>query len=164
MENTVERIIQAYELMPHPEGGFYKRSYCAPEKIGGATFPGGRPFSTAIYYLLVAGDFSALHRIKSDELWHWYEGAPVRIHVITPEGNFSTLELGGLQNGQRQYQVLVPAQCWFAAESVGDPGYTLTGCTVAPGFDFHDFELAIADDLSRQLPGQETFIRKFCRH
>ena len=164
----IKELIEYYKLLPHPEGGFYRQTYIAAESILQAALPnrfeGNRPFSTAIYFLLPHGNFSAFHRIKSDELWHFYEGCPLNIHVIHPNGDYECLKLGSNLNNGESYQLVVPANAWFASEPTGETGtFALVGCTVSPGFDFADFELAEADILVEQYPNHEQLIRHFTR-
>jgi predicted cupin superfamily sugar epimerase len=126
-------------------------------------FDGNRSFSTAIYFLLPFGNFSAFHRIKSDEVWHFYEGGVLHIHVIHPNGDYECLKLGSNMNNGESYQLVVPANAWFASEPVGDPGsFVLVGCTVAPGFDFSDFELAEEAALTNEFPKHKELIRRLC--
>ena len=99
-------------------------------------------FSTAIYFLLQRGDFSAFHRIKSDECWHFYEGKTIIIHVINEAGEYAVIYLGRSIEKGEVYQAVVPAGAWFASEPGPGTDYALVGCTVAPGFDFRDFEMA----------------------
>jgi hypothetical protein len=164
----IQALIQHYNLLPHPEGGFFRQTYAAAEQISKEALPerfeGSRSYSTAIYFLLPHGSFSAFHRIKSDEVWHFYEGCPINIHVIHPNGEYECLKLGcNLKNGE-SYQLVVPANAWFASEPVGEPGtFSLVGCTVAPGFDFIDFELAEAAVLIHQFPLYQQLISRLCR-
>lgn len=164
----IEELINHYHLLHHPEGGFYRQTYIAEESISQAALPtrfnGDRPFSTAIYFLLPHGSFSAFHRIKSDEVWHFYEGCSLNIHVIRPNGVYNLLKLGRNPQKGESYQLVVPANAWFASEPVGAPGsFALVGCTVAPGFDFADFELAEARILVEQFPDHAQLIRRLCR-
>ena len=167
-ENKIQALINHYNLLPHPEGGFYRQTYVAEDSIPSVALPerfdGNRPFSTAIYFLLPHGSFSAFHRIKSDEVWHFYEGCALNIHVIHPNGDYACLKLGRNMNNGESYQLVVPANAWFASEPVGDAGsFALVGCTVAPGFDFADFELADAEKLVEQYPNQAQLIRRLSR-
>ena len=107
-----------------------------------ARFPGARRASTAIYFLLEAGDFSAFHRLRSDEVWHFYAGSPLIVHVIEPAGEYSSICLGSDADDGEVFQCVVRAGCWFGSELVDGGSYALVGCTVAPGFDFEDFEMA----------------------
>ncbi len=149
------------ELVPHPEGGFYRETYRGALSV--PAHGGERAVSTAIYFLLTGGNFSAFHRIRSDELWHYYGGDPVCVRLLHADGRLEERLVGmDIAAGQRP-QVVVPANCWFAASVVKPDGWTLVGCTVAPGFDFSDFELADRTVLSNQFPGHDDVIRQFTR-
>lgn len=132
--NHPDELIRALDLQPHPEGGCYQETYRAPAEEG------QRSSVTAIYYLLRAGERSHWHRVDATEIWHWYAGAPLALH-ISPDGRSSeTRHLGNdFSKGQRPQVVLDP-HVWQSAESLGD--WTLVGCTVAPGFEFSGFEMA----------------------
>jgi predicted cupin superfamily sugar epimerase len=114
-------------------------------------FPGDRNFSTAIYFLLRSQDRSAFHKIKSDELWHFHAGTSLSIYVIQ-DGVLAIHKLGSNPDKGESLQVVIPANCWFGAKVEQPDSYTLSGCTVAPGFDFRDFELAERKMLSKQFP------------
>lgn len=164
---TVEQLVDFYQLEPHPEGGFYQETYRSKESISQQSLPdrfkGERSFSTAIYFLLPAGHYSAFHRIKSDELWHFYAGEALHIYVIDEEGAFITINLGAdILNGETM-QAVVPAGCWFASRPVKSTGYCFVGCTVSPGFDFADFELARAEELTQIHPEHKELINSLCR-
>lgn len=164
---TVENLIQQFSLAPHPEGGFYKETYrstglIAAENLTPA-FAGSRPYSTAIYFLLPAGMFSAFHAISSDECWHFYDGLPLHIYIIEPNGNLNVVKLGrNIQHGE-VYQAVVPAHCWFASRPAGSSGYSFTGCTVAPGFDFADFRMAGRAALLANYPQHQNIIAALTR-
>lgn len=155
--------IKYLNLIPHPEGGYYKEVYRSKENILENCLPNrftsSRAFSTSIYYMLEKGDFSAFHKIKSDELWHFYDGDPISIHVIDEEGNLTTHKLGLSPENDILPQVTIFANQWFAAESMGD--YSLVGCTVSPGFDFDDFEIADIDTLKNSYSDHVKIIEKF---
>ncbi|MEQ1800271.1 MAG: cupin domain-containing protein, partial [Lacibacter sp.] len=143
---TIQQLIETYQLLPHPEGGYYSRTYESEELIAASALPerfdDDRLISTAIYFLLDGKNFSAFHRIKSDELWHFYTGDGLLIYVIHPDGRGEILKLGNdLINGF-SFQQVVKAGCWFASKPITENGFSFAGCTVAPGFDFADFELA----------------------
>lgn len=142
MQARVQQLIHHYQMQSHPEGGYFRQTYRAAGTIPPAVLPEGfsgeRPFSTAIYFLLEQGNFSAFHRIRSDECWHFYEGQTLLVHVLDQSGSLNTIRLGpDLTNGE-VYQYVVPANCWFASEPAPGTDYSLVGCTVAPGFDFAD--------------------------
>jgi len=163
---TAKDFIAHYELQQHPEGGYYKETYRSKGVINKEclpTFDGDRNFSTAIYFLLEKGNFSAFHRIKSDECWHFYAGNSLLFHVIHENGNLETIKLGSnILNGET-FQFIVPANCWFASEPAKESNFSFVGCTVAPGFDFADFELADAGRLSKLYPQHEALIRRLTR-
>jgi len=162
-----QHLIKQYDLQPHPEGGWYKQSYKSAEYISAAALPerfgGDRPFSTAIYFLLEKDNFSAFHRIKSDECWHFYSGGPLEIFVIQQNGELVTVILGNDCSKGQLFQYVVSAGCWFASRPAPGSDYCFVGCTVAPGFDFADFELANAEQLINKYPQHSTSIRELCR-
>jgi predicted cupin superfamily sugar epimerase len=167
LNSTAEAIIAKLQLSRHPEGGWFQESYRSTETVPAKGLPerfgGCRPFSTAIYFLLQRGDFSALHRIKSDELWHFYTGSPLAIQVITPEGVHLEIKLGADLAAGESFQATVPAGCWFGAELAGEGEFALVGCTVAPGFDFDDFEMGARQELSGLFPAQRDLIERLTR-
>jgi len=165
--STAKEVVDMLQLQPHPEGGYFREMYRSGEFISGDSLPiqfgdGSRSISTAIYFMLEKGNFSAFHRIKSDEVWHHYEGAAVEVVVIHADGRSEVLSLGkDYAKGQRPLQV-VPAGCWFASR-VTDCGFALVGCTVAPGFCFDDFELADRDELIACYPQHRSLIVELTR-
>jgi predicted cupin superfamily sugar epimerase len=168
--NVTDRInsyVQAFHMQPHPEGGFYASTYRSREYIPAAAlpdrFPADRLVSTAIYFLLAGHQFSAFHRIKSDELWHFYDGCGLEIYVIHPDGRGEVLRLGRDIAQGYAFQQLVPAGCWFASRPVDSTSFCLVGCTVAPGFDFEDFELANCAALTQQFPAHRSWIEQLTR-
>ncbi len=166
-DGRYQELIKAYDLQPHPEGGFYKQTYVSDLIIPADALPegfgGDRCISTAIYFLLPAPHFSAFHRIKSDELWHFYEGSSLHIHVIDPDGKYTLLRLGRDLAGGDAYQHVVKAGSWFASETGIGEGFGFVGCTVSPGFDFADFELASREVLIKQFPQHEGLVSRLCR-
>ena len=153
-------------LLPHPEGGYYAETYRSEGIIPVSAlnnFTGSRRYSTAIYYLLEKGGFSAFHRIKSDECWHFYAGDTLLIHVLHNNGKCEYVQLGGGIDKGEMLQFMVPANTWFAAECAAQSTFVLAGCTVAPGFDFADFELADKITLSGFYPQHTTIIQQLCR-
>ena len=161
---TAKEWIERLELLPHPEGGFYKRTYRSEGVFAGDIdrdpFPAGRPWSTSIFYLMEAGDFSAFHRIKSDETWHFYAGGPMELYILKDPVHLETIRMG---QGE-QLQIVVPANHWFAAAPIEGANYCLMGCTLSPGFDFRDHDMARADELISLYPEQAHTIRRYCRH
>jgi uncharacterized protein len=164
---SAEQLIQQYKLEPHPEGGWYKETYRSLELIAATALPerfsGARVFSTAIYFLLEAGNFSAFHKIKSDECWHFYSGDPLAVYMLKQDGSLDMIHLGNDISKQQVFQYVVPANCWFASRPSAENKFSFVGCTVAPGFDFADFELATADNLASEFPHHKDLIRSLCR-
>ncbi len=160
-----KNLISQYNLMPHPEGGYFRETYRSDESIPESGLPsrfqGNRTFSTAIYFLLLKDLFSAFHRIKSDECWHFYEGDSLLVHVLHTNGNYELIRLGKNREEGEVYQAVVPAGAWFASETKGE--YSFVGCTVAPGFNFLDFELAKTAELKAQYPEFTGLIDRLCR-
>ena len=165
--SITNQLIQTYNLEPHPEGGWYKQTYKSNEEIDAGALPerfgANRAFSTAIYFLLEKGNFSAFHRIKSDECWHFYAGDPLLIYIIEQNGDLIVIALGNdLEKGQT-FQCVVPANCWFASRPAPKSEYSFVGCTVSPGFEFEDFELADVTALSVMYPQHKSIIKELCR-
>ncbi|MBC7626083.1 cupin domain-containing protein [Ferruginibacter sp.] len=161
------QLIQQYNLQPHPEGGWFKETYKCHEYIPASALPkrfgSNRAFSTAIYFLLEQGNFSAFHRIKSDECWHFYAGDPLRVYVLQPNGHLDIIDLGNDIFQGQQFQYIVPANCWFASRPLPGSSFCFVGCTVAPGFDFADFEMADAASLIAKYPQYQNIIKELCR-
>lgn len=149
-------------MQPHPEGGYFVETYRSAEHIAHSALPnrfsGDRVFGTAIYFLLESHHISALHRIQADELWHFYTGGPLDVFVITQEGELTIIKLGNNPDRGEVFQAVVPAGCWFGSKPAEGSSFSLVGCTVAPGFDFADFEMADRDTLLRQYPQHKTII------
>jgi predicted cupin superfamily sugar epimerase len=167
MTNDAPYWIHNLQLQPHPEGGHYRQTYRAdlllPKESLPTRFQGPRAASTAIYFLLAGDDFSAFHRLQSDELWHFYLGGTLVVHVIEADGRYSQIKLGpNLENGEA-FQAVVKAGCWFASQVLDETSFALVGCTVAPGFDFEDFELAKREELARTYPEHRDVIHKLTR-
>ena len=163
----IDQLIRKFNLQRHPEGGWYTQTYKSTEQIPANALPnrfnGDRSFSTAIYFLLERRNFSAFHKIKSDECWHFYSGDPLHIYVIQPTGELKTIILGNDFEKEHTFQFIVPANCWFASRPAPNSKYCFVGCTVAPGFEFGDFELADADDLALLYPQHKKIIKELCR-
>jgi predicted cupin superfamily sugar epimerase len=154
-------VIAALGLAPHPEGGFFSETFRSPAQVD-APFGVRRAASTAIYFMLRAGDFSAFHSVRSDEVWHHYLGASLELHTIDPSGRHPRIELGAeLLHGERP-QWIVPAGTLQAARVIGE-GFGLCGCTVAPGFDFADFDMPPRSALVARFPALRDVIESFTR-
>lgn len=162
MPTRTEQLISSLRLQSHPEGGYFAETYRSSGtfKAGSGAFPDGRNYSTSIYYLLENGDVSLFHRIRSDEIWHHYEGSSLTIHLLPENGIYEKKSVGIKLSHGEYPQLVVPAGVWFGV-TVGQPdSYSLCGCTVSPGFDFDDFELARRDELLRKFPGNKAIIRR----
>jgi predicted cupin superfamily sugar epimerase len=164
---SYQTLVQTFNLLPHPEGGFYKEVYRSGETIPVSALPsrfkGERVFATGIYFLLLQNNFSAFHRIQSDESWHFYIGGSLLIHIIHHDGTYQLIHLGNdIANGE-VFQAVVPAGSWFASECAPGVAFSFAGCTVSPGFDFADFELAFARDILAKYPEHKLVIKKLCR-
>lgn len=160
--------IDELELSAHPEGGFYKEIYRAPDKVILPTEAEegkqSRAAATLIYFLMLKNNFSAFHRIKSDEIWNYIEGGSVTIHMIDPASKeYRQEKLGSLSMGGCSPIVIVPSHCWFAAEVAENQDYSLVNCFVAPGFEFSDFELAHQETLIKDYPEYADIITRLTR-
>lgn len=160
----VARLVEHLNLKPHPEGGFYTESYRAPDWVTRSADGAQRASSTAIYYLLESGAWSAWHRIASDEIWHFYAGSPLKVQVLMPSKELVTHVLGpALEQPGCVYQAVVLAGCWFAAELDTPDSFALVGCTVAPGFEFSEFDLADGAQLLADYPQHAEVIHRLLR-
>lgn len=164
---TAQAYINKYNLQKHPEGGWYKETYKSEELIPKNALPerfdGARAFSTAIYFMLEQANFSAFHRIKSDECWHFYAGGALLVYIITNKGTLNVIRLGNNPEKNEVFQYVVPANCWFASIPDKDVSFSFVGCTVSPGFNFNDFELAYSSELISQYPQHTNIISSLCR-
>ncbi|HEX6996907.1 MAG TPA: cupin domain-containing protein [Gammaproteobacteria bacterium] len=159
------RLIERFALEPHPEGGYFREVYRAELALPHPTIP-ERPLrhsGTLIYYLLLESQFSAFHRVRwSDEIWHLYAGGPLELHTIDAAGRHALHVLASdWERGEPT--ALVPAGCWQAARPAAGSGFVFGGCTVAPGFDFADFEMPSRDELAARYPRHRELIRALTR-
>jgi predicted cupin superfamily sugar epimerase len=167
---TAQQLTEALGLLPHPEGGFYRETYRAsevlPQEALGARHSGPRSASTAIYFLVTAGSFSALHRIASDEVWHFYAGHPLEVVSIDEDDVLHIARIGMNLAAGEVPQYVVPKGRWFGSRLTSPhapDAYALVGCTVAPGFDFADFELADRGALIARHPQHQAIIEALTR-
>ncbi|NIJ44502.1 hypothetical protein FHR24_000941 [Wenyingzhuangia heitensis] len=160
--NRADLLIKELNLSEHPEGGYFKETYRSDGIIIShhlsMEFNGNRAYGTSIYFLLKSNSFSAFHKINQDEIWHFHEGSPVRIHQISPRGEYTSVVLGSDVLNKQQFQHVVPANYWFGATVENKDNYTLVGCTVSPGFDFDDFTLAKRAELISLFPEHQEII------
>lgn len=161
---TKAEIISKLKLEKHPEGGYFKETYrsalTAESALLPSYFEGSRQFSTCIYFMLTSDSFSAFHRVQQDEIWHFYTGQTILLHMISENGDYSKVKIGNRLDQGEIPQFVVPAKIWFAAEIIASEGFALVGCTVSPGFDFKDFELANRKDLMKKFPEHKAIISK----
>ena len=162
---TAQDLIKLYDLKPHPEGGYFRETYRSAGKIAKAALPknfaGDCAFSTAIYYLLRQGEQSKLHRLKTDEIFHFYLGAPLIIVQIFPD-RVEKIRLGPNVAAGETVQHIVPAGCWFGGYPEPGSQFCFVGCTVAPGFEFADFEVnPDRQKLLKEFPHAREEILKF---
>jgi predicted cupin superfamily sugar epimerase len=157
-------LVERLGLAPHPERGFFVETHRAATAVSAATHTGPRAASTAIYFLITAdAPATYLHRLKSDEVFHLYEGGPLDVLRLHPDGRWDAPRLGlDLAAGERP-QIVIPAGTWFGTELTPGTEYCLVGCTVAPGFDFTDFELAEGPELAARYPGAAERIARMSR-
>lgn len=157
-------LIRNLQLAPHPEGGWYRETYRSEESIPAGSLParysGARSFATAIYFLLEAGQFSAFHRLASDEAWFHHAGGDLEIFCIDEAGSLSVLRLG---SGAGRWQAFIPRGAWFASRPVDGSDFSLVSCVVAPGFSFDDFELGSRAALVEQYPQHAALIHALTR-
>lgn len=162
MKKDANYWIRQLDLQRHVEGGAFKEIYRSPLMIGKESLPpsftSSKSISTSIYFLLESHQCSLFHRIKSDEIWHFYSGDPLLIHEIFPSGQLVTHLLGANPDNNESFQAVIQAGNWFASHVAPGGSYTLAGCTVAPGFDFEDFVLAERTELMRQYPDHAELI------
>lgn len=156
---SAQEWISHLQLIPHPEGGHYRETYRSQEQLQAPGFSGLRNISTAIYFLLEGDERSHFHRIASDELWFFHEGETLEI-VMMHEDRLETVVLGKNIGKGECLQAIVPAGVWFAARLKKREGFALVSCTVAPGFDFSDFELGKKSDLLEKYPQHAVIVEE----
>ena len=163
MNKKVKELVDKLNLQPHPEGGYFAETYRSSLQLNELEgFTGSRSCSTGIYFLLTDGNISHLHKIKSDEMWHFYSGSPLRVVMLEDNGAISEKRLGQNMEAGEVFQFVVPKGVWFGAEVIDVGEYSFVGCTVAPGFDFSDFELANKNNMIDKFPMHKDFLSKFC--
>lgn len=164
MARSAQEWIDLLDLQEHPEGGYFKEVYRSEGGVEMSALPkrygmrGRRAFCTSIYYMLTSDQFSALHRLRSDETWHFYAGSPLKISILSPAGVHTDVFLGNDPMNNQEFQIVIPHNHWFGAKVIQTGGYTLAGCTVSPGFDFKDFEMGERGKLLKRFPDHSTLI------
>ncbi|PBQ34423.1 hypothetical protein CNR22_22465 [Sphingobacteriaceae bacterium] len=163
----VEELVNYLNLSPHPEGGFYKEAYRSAGTISKESLPeefgGDRNFATAIYFLIEKNNFSALHKIKSDETWHFYSGDALEVIEINEQGELKITLVGNKMDEGQVFQYTVKANTWFGSRVQQGGECALVGCTVAPGFNFADFEMAGRHSLISLYPQHKTIVEEMTR-
>lgn len=155
MKTEIERIIKKLDLVPHPEGGYYRETYRSEEK----TKNGKRNLMTSIYFLLTSEHVSHFHRIKSDEIWHYHGGSPLVVHILDAAGHHE--HIVGFDMGKNYFpEFLVPKNTIFGSTVLKKNSFSLVSCSVAPGFDFADFELFKKEELLNEYPIHEKIIER----
>ena len=156
--------IQKLGLIPHPHGGYYRENYRSTDSIPQDALPGrfdgDRRWGTSIYLLIEGHRPSYLHRLRSDEIWHFYTGSPLALHIILEDGTYSKVLLGNDPDAREQFQNVIRAGSWVGANVQSSHGYSLVGCTVVPGFEYDDMLVAKRDSLLVEFPQHEEIISK----
>lgn len=167
MPGEIDVLVKKLELIPHPEGGYFKELYRSKDivKPSDKRYEGeSRSASTSIYYLLGGKDFSSFHKVNSDEIWQYCSGCPLTLYVIGKDTLLKTIKIGNpLEDPQATYQYCVEADQWFAAQPNNSSEFTLVTCTVSPGFDFKDWSPAERDSLIVEYPEYVDIITRFTR-
>tara|TARA_R110002126_G_scaffold277560_2_gene423534 strand:- start:19551 stop:20051 length:501 start_codon:yes stop_codon:yes gene_type:complete len=159
---NAQELIDFFNLTAHPEGGYFKETYRSKGEILEQNlaeyFEGNRSYGTSIYFLLTSDKFSAFHKISQDETWHFYKGTALRLHIISPLGDYSFVIIGNNFAAGEVPQFTVLAHHYFAAEVLQKNSFSFVGCTVAPGFDFRDFVLPTCVKLTSEFPKHKEII------
>ncbi len=165
--NKADIYIEKLKLVPHPEGGYFREIYRSDEVLKGEDLPrrykGSRAFSTSIYFLLKGEQKSLLHKLKSDEIWHFYDGSSVKLYMIDSDDKLSVKLLGRNIDAKESIQFVIKRGYWFCAEVSDENSFSLFGCTVAPGFNFSDFELGDSKELLKLYPQHKKLVKKFTK-
>jgi len=163
MNQKAKYYIQKLQLEKHPEGGYFREVYRSGEMISIDAPKKNlkRNVSTSIYFLLEGSQISKFHRLKSDELWHFYDGDSIKVYILDEKGKLTETVLGKKMEDEEVFQTVIKNNNWFAAEVMNKRSFALIGCTVSPGFDFSDFELANREFLLDSFPIHKNLILKF---
>ena len=167
-KNEADFFVNLFNLQPHPEGGYFSQTFKSNHSVKSTDIErygnNSRCAGTSIYYLLNKTDFSAWHKLQSDEIWHYYKGCEVIIYLIDKQNNLKSYVLGDpSKNINAVFQISISSDTWFAAELIDKDSYCLIGCTVNPGFEFIDFELGDSNLLIHEFPQHEVIITKLTR-
>ena len=162
MQNA-DYYIRKLDLKPHPEGGYFSEIYRSSEAVSGGLperFDGKRSLYSSIYFLLNKKDFSAFHILKADEIWHFYCGSAILLHILKHNGELETVKLGNDIEKREHFKYCIKAGQYFAAEVKDKSSFGLVGCTVAPGFDFKDFAFGEKNLLINKYPADKELIER----
>jgi uncharacterized protein len=163
LNKDAEYWINKLNLQKHPEGGFFVQTYKSNKLVNLPEYDGPRYACTAIYYLLTGEEFSSFHKIRSDEMWHFYTGSSLTLHIIEANGRLNEVRLGADIDKGESFQAVVKSNSWFAASVNNNSSYSLVGCTVSPGFDYHDWELGDIETLIKLYSKHKSIIEKYTR-
>jgi predicted cupin superfamily sugar epimerase len=152
------QLIKKLRLQKHPEGGYYKQTYSSDIIVNSKGYNGPRHAVTAIYYLLVGDQFSAFHRLRSDEIWNYYAGGSLKLYVID-NGKLTRIRLGKRRG--ETVQAIVKSGVWFAALLTNKKSYCLLGCIVSPGFEYSDWQLGKRNELIKMYPQHKKIIEQY---
>jgi hypothetical protein len=156
--------IKKLKLQKHPEGGYFTNTYASDKKINLPEYEGFRSTCTAIYYLLTGNQFASFHKIRSDEIWHFYSGSSLTLHVIDSKCEMEQILVGPNFDKGERFQTTIKSGSWFAASINDKKSYSLVGCTVSPGFDYRDWKLGDRSKLLKMYPQYRQMIKKYTRH
>jgi uncharacterized protein len=164
LNKDAEYWISKLNLQEHPEGGYFVETYRSEKFVNQSDYDGPRHACSAIYYLLVGDQFSSFHIMKSDELWHFYVGSSLTLHIIERDGKLNKAILGAnINNKEEVFQAVVKSGSWFAASVNDHDSYSLVGCIVSPGFDYNDWKLGDVKTLTKTYPQHKSIIEKYTR-
>ena len=158
--------IEKLNLRQHPEGGFFIETYRSQRHLNLPEYDGPRSACTAIYYLLIGDEISFFHRIMSDEIWHFYAGSSLSLHVIEEEEEdtkLTEIRLGSNIDNNEKFQAVIKSGSWFAASVINCDSYSLVGCTVSPGFDYRDWQLGELQTMKRLYPQYKSIVEKYAK-
>jgi uncharacterized protein len=157
--------LEKLNLQKHPEGGAFNEVYRSEEVLDNLPdrYIGKRSVSTSIYFMLEENEISMFHRLTSDETWHFYTGCSLTVHIIDPSGKYFSVKIGSDPEKDEMFQYTIRKGCWFGAEVNDKSSYALIGCTVSPGFDFHDFELGERAKLLEVFPEHAEIIKRLTK-
>ncbi len=162
--DKIRRLLDKFNMKVHPEGGYFGDGFRSTEFLRSDQLPkrysGPRNVYSSIYFMVTKDRPSRFHRLKTDEIWHFYSGDTLTLHLIHDHGKYECIELGNREEHER-FQFLAPKNTWLAAGCNGKEGYSLMGCSLAPGFEYDDFELADKEQLLKEYPQIEAIISEF---